>query len=168
MADDAAQPTDTTEEGTPLTPQGKALVGLLVLGVFALVGWMFAGSPMFKPVIATVSLPGLGQPGEQAVALGGGARIGFGMRADDFSYSGPDYVVIRVELLRDARPVATMRCRAFELEGDAGGGSGVTQYNSDCEMSVPAGGATAIRAVASQEGEGSLTLRGVTLPVYRP
>lgn len=159
---------DAEDAGTPLTPGGKVAVGLFVLAILGLCVGMFASSPMFKPTVAVVTLPGLGQPGEQAVALPGGTRVGFGMRADAFSYAGPDYVVIRVELLREGSAVATMRCRTFELEGDSGGGSGVTQYNSDCQMGVPAGGATAIRAVASQEGEGSLTLRGVTLPVYRP
>ncbi|MFO0603539.1 MAG: hypothetical protein U0324_10220 [Polyangiales bacterium] len=161
---DAAQ----EEEGTPLTPGGRRALTGFVVAVLAFVGWYFAQSPMFKPTITTVALTGIGQPGEQAVALAGGTRIGFGMRAEDFSYAGPDYVVIRVELLREGRAVATMRCRTFELEGDVGSGSGVTQYNSDCQMGVPAGGATAIRAVASQEGEGTLRLSGVTLPVYRP
>lgn len=144
------------------------MVVVVVFAVLGLTGWMFLSSPMFKPTLATVSIAALDRPAEQAVTIAPNAAVGFGMRSERFSYSGPDYVVIRVELLREGAVVGAMRCRAYELEGSAGGGSDVTMYNSDCQMRAPAWGADRVRVTASQEGAGSLTMRGVTVPMYTP
>jgi hypothetical protein len=160
-------PDDSNGGGTPLTPGGKLALALFSGAILASVVVMLAGSPIFKPKIGTVALTGLDEAGERAVTLRDG-RVGFGFRVGSCSYAGPDYVVLDVDLVRDGRSVAHMRCRAFELEGDAGGGSGETHYNSDCQMAVPAGGATAVRAVASQEGAGRLTLNGASVLMYRP
>lgn len=158
---------DDSDGGTPLTPGGKLAVTLLVGAVMALVVVMLAGSPMFKPSLGSIPLTGLEQPAERLVTLRDG-RVGFGFRVGSCSYAGADYIVINVDLLRDGQSVAHMRCRAFELEGDAGGGSGETHYNSDCQMAVPAGGATAVRAVASQEGRGRLSMSRADVLMYRP
>lgn len=165
---EAPAPPTESDEGTPLSPGGRIGVTLFVLLVLGFSATMLFTSPAFKPSLATVSIAALDRPAEQPVALAANARVGFGMRLSAFTYAGPDYVVIRVELLRAGAVVAQMRCRAFDFEGSAGGGTAVTSYNSDCQMTVPAGGADRIRAVASQEGAGSLSMTGITLPVYAP
>jgi hypothetical protein len=162
-----ATPTES-DEGTPLSPGAQVGIAVFVLIVLGFSAAMLLSSPAFKPSLATVSIAALDRPAEQPVALAANARVGFGLRLGAYSYAGPDYVVIRVELLRAGAVVAQMRCRAFDFEGSAGGGTAVTSYNSDCQMTVPAGGADRVRAVASQEGAGALTVSDVTLPVYAP
>src|SRR4051812_11529154 len=112
---------DDSDGGRPMMRSDKWALALLIGAVLALVVVMFAGSPMFKPSLGTIPLSGLERPGERAVTLREG-RVGFGFRVGSCSYAGPDYIVINVDLLRDGQSVAHMRCRAFELEGDAGGG----------------------------------------------
>lgn len=156
------------ETGTPLSPTGRALVALCVLAVLGFSAAMLFTSPIFKPVIATMPIPALDRPAEMPLALAPNAQVGFGMRAESFSYEGADYVTIRVELLRAGAVVATLRCHAFELEGISGSGTDVSMYNSDCQVRAPAAGADRVRITATQEGEGSLSMRGITVPMYTP
>ncbi len=161
--------TDAASERSSAQGVSSALaITALVLVILAGVGLVLFNSPMFKPTVATITFPGLDAPAEHPLRLAAGARVGFGMTGDEIAYEGPDYIRVRVELLREGSVVATMRCRAFELEGDGGDGGGQTHYNSDCEVTAPAGGSTAVRAVASKEGDGSLRVRGLRLLAYRP
>lgn len=165
---DAPAPDAPRDEPSEQGSRGTLAITALVFAVLGLVGFVLFDSPMFKPTIAAIALPGLDAPAERPLRLEAGARVGFGMTGDEIAYEGPDYVRVRVELLRAGSVIATMRCRAFELEGDGGDGGGQTHYNSDCQVTAPAGGSTAVRAVASKEGDGTLRVRGLRLLAYRP
>jgi hypothetical protein len=114
----------------------------------ALVAWGVASC--LNPTVGQVDLPGLDAAFEKKLALPAGKALEFAVHAEEYENSGSNHVVIAVTLLRGGAPVGTMSCKGFELEG-SGCGSGATHLNSDCAMTVPAGGSDAIRVVARLE-----------------
>jgi hypothetical protein len=89
----------------------------------------------------------LGKTATQSMALPEKARVLFPVHADSFSYKGRNYVMLKVELLRQDKVVGSLDCRAFHMDRDAGGAGcgGTAQLNTDCETEVPPGGADALR-----------------------
>lgn len=134
----------------------RAVVAALALGLLL---------SCLGPTAGQVDLPGLDTPVEKKLSFAQGKELEFPVHAESYEYSGANYVVIDVTLLRGGAPVATMACQGFELEGGAGCGSSATHMNSGCSMKVPAGGSDAIRVVARLQNPAS-TAKFKGLSVY--
>jgi len=107
------------------------------------------------PTAGQVDLPGLDTPIDKSLTFPAGKRLEFAVHADEYDYSGANYVLIEVTLLRAGVPVEKMACQGFELEGGAGCGSSATHANSSCTIRVPAGGSDAIRVIATLADKGN-------------
>lgn len=115
--------------------------------------------------VATVKLTQIGASGETKIALPAGAEIGFAVHADKYSYSGENHVMVTAELLRAGAVVGTMTCAGFEFEGGAGAGCGATHQSSDCAMTVPGGGADAVRVSTRLENGNEASVEGLEVRV---
>ena len=112
---------------------------------------VFGGGWSCGKLVTSVPFSALGTTTEAAVQIAAGTRLTFPVYAKEYSYSGSGYLLIDVELVRDGAVVDRMSCRGFEFEGEAGGGCQTTHDNAECTMTVPAGGAQAVRVAARLE-----------------
>jgi hypothetical protein len=132
--------------------------------IFAMALAALGAAGCLGPTAGTVELAGLDKPAEKPLAFPAGKKLEFPVHAESYDYTGKNWVVIDVTLLRAGAKVATMSCKGFELEGDAGSGSSVTNSNSDCTLTVPPGGSDAIRAVATlQDKSGKASFQGLAI-----
>lgn len=115
--------------------------------------------------VGTLAYERVGTTQEIPLTLREGAHIQFAVYAERYSYSGPNRVMLDGELLRRGAVVAKMSCAGWDNEGGAGGGCKTTHYNSDCTMTVPAGGADAVRVATRLENDNEASFTGLQVLV---
>jgi hypothetical protein len=136
------------------------LSALVVFALFAL------GLPMCGKSLVHIPVTGLGEGGEAKVDLSGGTKVLFALYADSYSYSGQDDVLIEARFLKDGKKVGEHKCVGMHLKGGSGAGCGGTKsYNSDCETTVPSGGADAVKVKVSLRAPGSAEMKGIEVDV---
>ncbi len=134
------------------------------LAVAAAAGLLGVLASCLEPTVGRVDLAGLDAPADKKLALPAGKHLSFAVHTDSYDHSGSNYVLVDVTLLRGGKPVGTMSCRGFEFEGGSGCGSSATHANSDCAMTVPAGGSDSIRVVATLEDKRNrASLKGLSV-----
>lgn len=115
--------------------------------------------------IATIPIGVIGGSGEVAVAAPPGSELGFAVHAASYSYSGRNHILLKSELVKAGRVVASQECQAFEFEGGAGTGCAATHQNSACSITVPPGGADAVRVSTRLESAGTVQVEGLEVRV---
>jgi hypothetical protein len=100
--------------------------------------------------VGTLTYERVGATQEVPLTLKGGTQIHFAVYAERYSYRGRNQVMLDVELLKGGAVIDVvdrMSCAGWTIRGKSksGGGCKTTRYNSDCTMTVPAGGADAVR-----------------------
>lgn len=109
----------------------------------------------------------IGQTTTASVSLRPGASLFFPLSTTWVSYDDAQYILLRVELLKDARVVQTIDCigYSFSSRGSRSGcGTGSTQSVRDCQAIVPAAGADSVR-VSTRLNAGTASVKGLTVSV---
>lgn len=115
--------------------------------------------------IATIPIGSIGGSGEVPIAAPPGSELGFAVHAASYSYTGQNHILVKSELLKAGRVVATHECQGFEFEGGAGTGCGATHHSSACSITVPPEGADAVRVSTRLERSGDVQVEGLEVRV---
>lgn len=115
--------------------------------------------------VGTLAYERVGTTQEIPLTLQGGAQVRFAVYAERYSYSGPNQVMLDAELLKGGAVVEKMSCAGWDNEGGSGGGCKTTHYNSDCTMTVPAGGADAVRVATRLKNDNEASFTGLQVLV---
>jgi hypothetical protein len=115
--------------------------------------------------LATVKTE-LGSTSTQSLALEEGTRLQFPVSALFFTYDDAMYIELKVELLREQDVVASVDCRGFSFsrKRTVGAGNAKTVTARDCVLTVPEGGADAVR-VSTQVDQGKASVKGLKVHV---
>lgn len=102
------------------------------------------------PEVARLEIGELGQTATKEVALRPAQELEFGFVSGPYEYDGNDHVILEVTLLKGSSVVGQAHWTALPLQGYFGSHPKKrgTKYHSEWKMTVPAEGATAIRATA--------------------
>lgn len=117
--------------------------------------------------VATLSYQSIGTTEEVPLALAEGTEVKLAVRAEKYSYSGRNHVILEAALLQGGAVVEKMSCEGFEFEGGAGSGCKSTHYNAACSMTVPKGGADTVRVGTRMENHNSATIEGLQVLVQQ-
>jgi hypothetical protein len=131
------------------------------VALIALVGLAGCDDPIGK-----VPLAGLDQPGEATLTLPENKQLSFGILAEEWeSRGGTTRFTVEVDLLRDGQSVASRRCDGFQIKGTRVGS--LDYQDSNCGLTVPTGGATAVRAKLRGGDNEPVKLEGLAIQVFQ-
>lgn len=100
------------------------------------------------------------------VTLEAGKPVQVLLGAAGASWDGCSQGSMEVALLRGEQVVATSRCANPTFPCSHGAKAGGGWHNGECDLEVPAGGATAVR-VALRRPQGKFTIEGLRAEVYQ-
>jgi hypothetical protein len=147
---------------------GVAALPMLALAAY---GVRECSRTTMADTIAEIAVTGLDQPAEHPLQLAAGTEVLFAV-ATGYEYSDNPVVMLTPSLLRDGVEVAKNDCNMKGFTGVGAFGSGRNTFYGDagwtCSLTVPEGGASALRVKVWRSGKGALELSGTTVIVKKP
>lgn len=115
--------------------------------------------PMLAPTLAEISLEALDRPAEVRRRLPAGKVLWFGVEGW-IERNGKPEVFVEAETFRDGVEVGRVRCMVSSGRSSRGHDAGWTYVFADrsCNLPVPEGGITAIRATVTKGPNGSVNV----------
>jgi len=162
MAEDPELPAGVPSRGDTLFRVG--CIGgsaLLLVGVLV---FKLCNSPLYGSRLGRIPLSGFGQTAGIDLRVAPGHTLKFVVSADSVKWSGYNTFVLDLHGFSDAGEVATINCHTGRLR-NSGSSTGSMYQSDECNMKVPAGGLTKLRASVGLANPTPVTATGLALEI---